>query len=68
MNKHSLSERAKEKVKKINRILKSTGKSNAQLEQEQTVTLTNTIADKRLFEEATLQTSLTIVREDASTK
>jgi hypothetical protein len=95
LNKHSVSDRAKEKIKKVSRILMSAGKSIAQLEQEQTVALANgrlrrrdaylkatgylpddvkakmrteAIADKRLFEETTLQAALTRSREDASAK
>lgn len=41
LNKHSVSSRAKDKIKKISRILMSAGKSIAQLEQEQAVGLAN---------------------------
>jgi len=41
LNKHTVSDRAKDKIKKVGRILMSAGKSIAQLEQEQTVTLAN---------------------------
>jgi hypothetical protein len=95
LNKHSVSDRAKEKVKRISRILMSAGKSIAQLEQEQAVALANNrlrrrdaylkstgylpedvkgrmrteaIANKRLFEESTLQAAVTRSREDASAK
>ena len=47
MAKHNLSDRAKEKLRKVTRILKSAGKSIAQLEQEQTVTLANSRLRRR---------------------